>query len=193
MKPNIDTICIAFSGDIKISSGPILKVAEATKKHLIKKPNSDIQIFDHDTGQFLEVDFRGSLSQVVERMKKSFIIETEKIRGPGRPKLGVVSKEITLLPKHWDWLNLQANGASGSIRKLIDEAMKRNVAKDELKRSQNSVYKFMTIMAGNYPLYEEALRAFYANDNAKFKYIITNWPKDVRDHLLKMTDQIWST
>ena len=97
-------------------------------------------------------------------------------KGRGRPKLGVVPREVTLLPRHWAWLGAQPGGASAAIRRLVDEARKgpRSAA-----AARDGVYRFITAMAGDRPGYEEALRALYRDDAARFCEIIADWPKDV--------------
>ncbi|MFY0534142.1 DUF2239 family protein [Nannocystis pusilla] len=45
--------------------------------------------------------------------------------GPGRPKLGVVSREVSLLPRHWEWLERQP---SGSRRRCADSSRRRSGA-----------------------------------------------------------------
>ncbi len=103
-------------------------------------------------------------------------------RGPGRPKLGVVAREVTLLPRHWDWLNSQPGGASVALRKLVEEARKSHSGKDRRREAQNAAYKFLTAMAGNEQGFEEALRALFAGDHERFEQFSEAWPADVRDH-----------
>lgn len=107
-------------------------------------------------------------------------------RGRGRPKLGVVAREVTLLPRHWEWLNGQPGGASVVLRKLVDAARVAGEDKDRVRRAQEAVDRFMTAMAGNLPGYEEATRALYANDTVRFDAMIASWPADVRRHTQKL-------
>lgn len=177
--------CTAFSSSQRIASGSIKDVALKVKEHLEDHPQAAILIFDNQTSQQVELDLRGTVDAVLKRLEKSgFIKEEEPAKGgPGRPKLGVTSKEVTLLPQHWDWLAKQPGGASVTLRRLVDEAKKKNAAKDLIRQSQDATYKFMTVMAGDLPDYEEALRALYAKDAEKFKKLISKWPKDVRAHI----------
>ena len=92
-------------------------------------------------------------------------------RGRGRPKLGVVAREVTLLPRHWDWLNSQSGGASVALRKLVEAARLAGDDKDRTRHAQEAAYRFMTALAGNLPGYEEATRALYAADPARFDAI----------------------
>ena len=91
-------------------------------------------------------------------------------RGPGRPKLGVVAREITLLPRHWEWLAQQTGGASVAIRKLVDEARRATATTAIASASaQEAAYRFMSAMAGNLPHFEEAIRALFADDPRRFE------------------------
>ena len=117
--------------------------------------------------------------------------DESKPAGPGRPKLGVVSRELGLLPRHWDWLGRQPEGASAAIRKLVEDAQKKNASKDELRIAQEVAYRFMSIAAGDLPDFEEALRALYARDRSKFMKNMTAWPKDIRDHALKLSKPVF--
>jgi hypothetical protein len=109
-------------------------------------------------------------------------------RGPGRPKLGVVSREVTLLPRHWDWLNSQPGGASAALRKLVDDARRVNSAMDRVQHSQGVAYKFMSAMAGDFPGFEEAIRALFAGDYQRFKRLVASWPVDIQDHARKLAE-----
>ena len=103
-------------------------------------------------------------------------------RGPGRPKLGVVAREVTLLPRHWDWLAAQPGGASVALRKLVDEARKTAGGNDRRRAAQESAYRFMQAMAGDLPGYEDATRALFAGDVARFEEQVATWPEDIREH-----------
>ena len=104
------------------------------------------------------------------------------MRGPGRPKLGVVAREITLLARHWDYLTRQPGGASVTLRKLVDEARKVNATRDRVREAQEAAYRFMTALAGDEPGFEEALRALFASNEARFSEVTASWPADIRDH-----------
>ena len=110
-------------------------------------------------------------------------------RGPGRPKLGVVAREITLLPRHWEWLAQQPGGASVAIRKLVEEARRTGEDKDRIRAGQEAAYRFMSAMAGNKPHYEEAIRALFAGDPVRFEELIAGWPADVRDHAARLAER----
>lgn len=107
-------------------------------------------------------------------------------RGPGRPKLGVVAREVTLLPRHWEWLNGQPGGASVALRKLVDEARRANDGKDRVRQAREAAYRFMSVMAGNERGFEEATRALFAGDRERFEEFVASWPADVRDHAKRL-------
>ena len=109
--------------------------------------------------------------------------ESGEPRGRGRPKLGVVAREVTLLPRHWDWLAAQPGGASVTLRKLVEEARRANLDRDRQRQASECAYHFMSAMAGDMAGFEEASRALFANDAAKFRQQTEAWPADVRDYV----------
>ncbi|KYG67370.1 hypothetical protein AZI86_10270 [Bdellovibrio bacteriovorus] len=189
----IDRTYSAFAESKKIATGDVLEVASRVKKFLTKEAKAQVLIFDDSTSNQIEIDFRGTPENVTRRLEALLenTQEGEKKSGPGRPKLGVVAKEVTLLPDHWEWLARQPGGASVTLRKLVEEAKKKNLAKDQIRMSQEATYKFMTVMAGDLPDYEEALRALYAGDAKKFEKLITAWPKDIQDHTMMLAKASW--
>lgn len=179
---------IAFDGDHCIASGDITDVAVRVKQVL--SPQSQILLFDLESSRPVEIDFRGSVADVTTRLKNSLSPEPAP-RGPGRPKLGVVAREVTLLPRHWEWLAAQPGGASVTLRKLIEDARRKTAAKDEARERQESVHRFLSAIAGNKPHYEDVLRALYANDGARFHALIADWPTDVRRHLERLASDLF--
>jgi hypothetical protein len=107
-------------------------------------------------------------------------------RGPGRPKLGVVAREVTLLPRHWEWLARQTGGASVALRKLVEEARRTGEVGHRVRQAQEAAYRFMSVMAGNRPNYEEAIRALFAGEASRFEKLIAEWPADVRRHAARL-------
>lgn len=186
METKIQRSCSAFAETQKVAGGDIRDVALKVKSFLKAEPKAAVLIFDDITSEPVELDLRGTPEAVLRRLEIQPSLENAKKPGPGRPKLGVVSKEITLLPQQWEWLAKQPGGASVTLRKLIEEYRKKNQAKDQLRQAQEATYKFMTAMAGNLPGFEEALRAFYAKDAAKFNKMISAWPKDIREYTHKL-------
>lgn len=185
--------CIAFEGHRLIASGPLPEVALAVKE--VHDRSQDprqarpILIFDKVTSQPVEFDLRGTPEDVARRIApaaskggEAGADEPPRRRGRGRPKLGVVGREVTLLPRHWDWLAGQPGGASVTLRKLVDQARRASTAKDRQRRAQDSTYRFLSALAGNLPAFEEAIRALFADDSGRFAEHTESWPVDVRDH-----------
>jgi hypothetical protein len=186
---------IAFAGDRRIASGDLRDIARSAKRTLDLHGEAQLLIFDGKTSGPVEIDFRGSIDDVLARLPRSEAPAADEDtaatapRGPGRPKLGVVAREVTLLPRHWDWLTQQKGGASVAIRKLVEEARRNSEAKDRIRLAQEAAYRFMSAMAGNRPHYEEAIRALFGNDPSRFGKLIAEWPADVRDHALGLAER----
>jgi hypothetical protein len=198
MNPEIDVAAIAFEGNRRIAAGELRDVARAAKETLERRRDASILVFDGRTGGPIDIDFRGTVDDVLARLPKVTAVtpavenaepEPPPSRGPGRPKLGVVAREITLLPRHWDWLAQQSGGASVAIRKLVEEA--RRIGEDDrrIRQAQEAAYRFMSAMAGNAPHYEDAIRALFANEPAGFEKLIADWPADVRDQSLGFAER----
>jgi uncharacterized protein len=187
-----DAAYIAFEGDRCIGTGDLREVARSARQALGRQPDASILIFDGSTSALVEVDFRGSVADVVARIPPSEAPAADEDtaaaapRGPGRPKLGVVAREITLLPRHWDWLAQQKGGASVAIRKLVDEARRNSEGSDRIRLAQEAAYRFMSAMAGNRPHFEDAIRALFAGNAEHFEQLIAEWPADVRDHAARL-------
>lgn len=185
-----DKTCMAFAGTTRVARGAPVQVAVEAREWLDAHPDQSILFFDCDTGQQLEFDLRGSPDEIRARLiPPEAAPAPEKKPGPGRPKLGVVCQEVCLLPRHWEWLASQPQGASGTLRRLVDDARKANAGKDRARRSQEAAHKFMWAMAGNLPDFEEASRAFYAKDYPAMKAMVQGWPADVRDSLWELVER----
>jgi hypothetical protein len=100
----------------------------------------------------------------------------------------VVAREVTLLPRHWEWLAQQSGGASVALRRLVDEARRSGEGRDSMRQAQEAGYRFMSVMAGNKPHYEDAIRALFAGDAARFEKSIAEWPADVRRHASRLAE-----
>jgi len=177
--------CAAFVGHELIASGALAEVVNEIKRHHDQQPNDLILVFDNVKSTVIEIDLRGTLEDVFERLEKpdpvAEVIAPPK--RPGRPRLGVVSKEITLLPRHWEWLREQRGGASVTLRKLVGEAMRAADGGKDRRIGQQRVYHLMTAIAGDLPNYEEATRALFAADEQKFFEQIADWPEGLLGHL----------
>lgn len=189
-----DPAFIAFDGDRRIAAGDLREVARAAKQALDRHSDSSVLVFDGVTSNAVDLDFRGSVDDVLARLPVAEKIsdaepEPPANRGPGRPKLGVVAREITLLPRHWEWLARQSGGASVAIRKLVDDARRGGEDKDRIREGQDAAYRFMSAMAGNKPHFEEAIRALFAPDPSRFRELIAAWPADVRDHAARLAER----
>ena len=193
--------CIAFEGNRCIAFGPFSEVALKVKETSDAHPFARILVFDALTSEPIEIDCRGSVAEVMSRIKAS-TKETPPLAdqpppqpaspaapaGPGRPKLGVVAREVTLLPRHWKWLNSQPGGASVALRKLVEQARRESVSADRVRQSQNATFQFMTTMAGNLDGFEEAARALFSADRPLFETLIAAWPNDIREHLQRLAE-----
>lgn len=180
-----------FAAEEKIAAGEIREVIHAIKDHLRQTPRARILIVSDVTGAPVDLDLRGTADTVIKKLEAETAELEEKKSGPGRPRLGVVAREVTLLPHQWDWLSSQPGGASVTLRKLVEDAKKKNFAKDQVRRAQEVTHKFMSTMAGDLAGYEEALRALYARDRKSFLSAMREWPVDIREHALKISKLVW--
>lgn len=187
----------AFAGTQLIARGAPLAVALAVKAHAQRDEGASILVFDDRDARPVEFDLRGTKKDITARYAATTpevpdMPETPAIdettpeesapRGRGRPKLGVVAREVTLLPRHWDWLAAQPGGASVVLRRLVDGARHASEARERRRHAQEAAHRFMTALAGNLPDYEAALRTLYANERAKFETALATWPEAVRDY-----------
>lgn len=179
---------VAFAGTRRIASGEFTHVVRKAKRHLdeTRDQNDAVLMFDAVSSKTIEVDFRGPIDDVIKRCKEKSPESALERKPVGRPRLGVVPREVTLLPRHWDWLNAQPGGASVALRRLVEEARKSSIPSDRKREAQESAYRFMTVMAGNLPGYEEALRALFSGSPESFKSSVKEWPAHVREHVLEL-------
>ena len=181
----------AFEGERRLITGSLAEVALAIKR--AGRAVAPVIIFSDASGRSLDLDLRGSDAEIVARLPKaapaaaSPEAEPTEPRGRGRPKLGVVAREVTLLPRHWEWLNSQPGGASVALRKLVDEARRVSGDRDRLRAARDAAYHFMSAMAGNFANFEEASRALFADDLRRFAGLIADWPADIRDHIVRLS------
>ncbi|MBS1227581.1 MAG: hypothetical protein H6R17_858 [Proteobacteria bacterium] len=188
--------CIAFEGSRGIACGPLREVARKVKAVYDARPLSRIMVFNAQTSETIEIDWRGSVEQVLNRIPSFADVsapptelrppERTTAVGPGRPRLGVVAREVTLLPRHWEWLNSQPGGASVALRKLVEQARRAASSADRIRQAQDASYRFMSVMAGCLDGFEEAARALFAADRSRFEALIALWPADVGAHLREL-------
>ncbi len=211
-----NTLCTAFEGSRCIASGELKDVALVAKTAVDRAAASPtptpVLIFADATSEVIELDWRGTADEFAMRLALSLAdaapemnalppsdavagsdAKADAPRGPGRPRLGVVAREVTLLPRHWEWLGTQPGGASVALRKLVEVARRSSEAKDRVRQASSVGYKFMSTMAGHEPGFEEASRALFAGDQAGFEALISAWPVDVQTHLKKiLADAFWA-
>lgn len=189
--------CIAFEGKRCIASGSLAEVAIKVKETSDAHPEAQILVFDAQSSEAVEIDCRGSVADVLSRIPVASpeaspiveeVIAPAAPAGPGRPRLGVVAREVTLLPRHWEWLSSQPGGASVALRKLVEQARRASAFADGVRQAQDAAFRFMSAMAGDLQAFEEATRALFAPDRASFTALTANWPNDVRDHLLQLSE-----
>lgn len=177
--PSSHTVqCIVFHGARRIAVGPVAEAAR-TAREVLGERAVDAQVFDAETSKPIDIDWRGSAADVAARWQP--LPPDSMATTRGRPKLGVVAREVTLLPRHWEWLAEQRGGASVTLRRLVDQARQADSGAAR-RRAQESAHRFMTAMAGDSAGFEEALRALYAGDAARFAEQTAQWPGDVREH-----------
>jgi len=200
----------AFNGYRRIASGPLETVAMVVKQAIESGAAGPVLIFDDTTGRSIDINTRGSDQEMLARLaqptttndraeaaRSGCLLQSapdsvdaaarvSEPRGRGRPKLGVVAREVTLLPRQWEWLASQPGGASVALRKLVDEARRTHGEKDMHRKAQERAYHFMSAMAGDMPGFEEAARALFANDQSRLRDLVAAWPEDVRDHAIAL-------
>jgi hypothetical protein len=177
----------AFAGVRQLASADLKTVLLQTKAYLDQGGNESkdlVLIFEDATGKQVDFDFRGTPEEVMQRAGEMEGTEAPRT-GPGRPKLGVVAREVTLLPRHWEWLESQPNGISAALRRLVDEARKREPGKQRARQVRDAVSRFLWVMAGNLPDFEEASRALFAADRDHLEALTQAWPEDIRSYLLR--------
>ena len=185
MSPLSSRPCTAFVDARLLAAGSLAEVATAVKAALDAAPAASILTFDDATGKVVDLDLRGTAAEIAARLAEPAAEESP--RGRGRPRLGVVAREVTLLPRHWDWLATQSGGASQALRRLIDEARRAGDGQARTRLARERAYRFMAAMAGDLPGFEEATRALFAGDGERFEAQMVSWPQDLRDYTLRLS------
>jgi hypothetical protein len=184
--PTESTLTV-FAGFRRIASGPRSQVIAQLRKQPAREDDALPFVFDDSTGERLDLDLRGEALT-----SEAAQTDEQTTRSVGRPKLGVVAREVTLLPRHWEWLARQPGGASVALRRLVDEARHVHADRDAQRAARESTYRFMTAIAGDLPGFEEATRALFAGEQARFDELVGHWPEDLRAHLGKLAAAAWS-
>ncbi|MFT8243301.1 DUF2239 family protein [Roseomonas sp. BN140053] len=190
--------CTAFVGMRQLASGALIDVALAVKAKQAEGGGEPILAFDDGSGAVIDFDLRGTTADIAERLAEregAGSLATGIQGGPGieppartrgRPKLGVTAREVTLLPRQWEWLASQPGGASQALRRLVDEARRADGGKTRARAAREAAYRFLSALAGDLPGFEEAIRALFAGDAQGFADHMKAWPSDVRNHALKL-------
>lgn len=174
--------CIAFAGTDLLAKGELVDVVRAVKTALDGGCERSIALLDAATSRPVEINFTGTEEEVMQRIPRA------PLRSAGRPKLGVVPREVTLLPRHWEWLSAQPGGASVALRKLVELASRDARAADTMREARDAAYRFMHELMGDAAGFEEASRALFAGDGERFRRLIAEWPEGVRRHLLELAE-----
>ncbi|MGO4675562.1 DUF2239 family protein [Bosea sp. 2YAB26] len=198
MSDYLSKICTAFVGTEQLAAGSLIDVALAIKAAEGDRADASILVFDDATGSVVDLDLRGTTAEVVVRLsergkRKTAAARTQTAsdtdaepRGRGRPKLGVVAREVTLLPRHWEWLSAQPGGTSQVLRRLVDEARRSDGGQTQAKAAREAAYRFLNALAGDLPGFEDAIRSLFAGEDRDFADRMNAWPPDVRRHALKL-------
>jgi hypothetical protein len=177
-----DTRFVVFADKARLADGSLALVASAARRVLDRHPAASVLVFNAESGAVIDLDLRGTEEDVTSRFSAPPIGELTK---RGRPKLGVLAREVTLLPRHWEWLARQKGGASVTLRTLVDAARKADLDAEPSRLRTEAAYRFMTAMAGDLPGFEEAVRALFAGDRSRLEQEAMSWPEDVRREALR--------
>ena len=175
---------VAFSGATRVARGGLADVAAAAWRALQDASDAPVLVFECDSGRVRDLDLRGAEVEVRARYEPA----PETAARRGRPRLGVASREVTLLPRHWEWLARQPEGASATLRRLVDAARRSDAGATDARSRTEAAYRFMSAMAGDRPGFEEAARALFAGDRTEFLSSTAPWPADIRSELLALLD-----
>ncbi len=186
MSVRADLPVVCFRGDVRLADGPLAEALPSI--HAAQGEGAQPVVFDRATGKVVDLDLRGTLEEARARLAPAPTLEK---RGPGRPRLGVTAREVTLLPRHWDWLSAQPGGASVALRKLVEAQMKAGEGPERARRAKEATYRFITAMAGDRPGYEEATRMLFAEDGTAFDAAVEGWPEGVRETARALAAGAW--
>ncbi len=201
--PDVSTrTCTAFIGMRKLASGSFITVALAVRAAQAAGAGEPILTFDDGSGSVVDFDLRGTEADLRARLAIQEAAGTPSVgsqvgpatdrpaRTPGRPRLGVVAREVTLLPRQWEWLAFQPGGASQALRRIVDEARRTDGGKTEIRAARDAAYRFLSALAGDLPGFEDVIRSLFAGDANGFDKCMKEWPSDVRNHALRLASQV---
>lgn len=176
-------LLIAFAAHRCIARGTRDEVLGALRAHA---EGASAIVFEQDSGTRVELDLRPDGSAPIP------VQDEAPARGVGRPKLGVVAREVTLLPRHWDWLSRQPGGASVALRRLIDEARRHYAERDSVRAAREAAYRVMSLLGAELPGFEEAARSLFAGERARFDSYVSDWPADVARYVRQLAEPGWA-
>ncbi len=188
---------VAFLKQSFFAAGSLLQIALEVKKQFNDHHVESLLIFEEATGRQIDIDVSGNETDLAKRFEipkkeTESLVDSSTAKKRGRPKLGVIGREVTLLPKDWQWLDNQKGGASAALRRLVAQARRLNSHEDLVRDSQDKTNRFMSAIAGNLPGFEEATRALFARDQLRFAEETKQWPKDVRNYALKFSENAFT-
>lgn len=159
---------ILFEGARRIAAGPEAEIRALlrSREETQAAAGPRLAVFEADTGRITDLDLREDRTEPPPRPR-------------GRPKLGVTAREVTLLPRDWDWLARQPGGASATLRRLVEAARRNPSAADRMRARREAAYRMLTELAGDRPGYEEAMRALFRGDAEAFAAATEGWPRDL--------------
>ena len=161
------TTYTAFEGHARVAAGDMTAMIAAQRAAAPRGVN--LLIYDDASGAVRDVDLRAAPPPA-----------------RGRPKMGVKAREVTLLPRHWDWLSGQNGGASAALRRLIDAQIAAEGGKRSDAARQKTAYAFLGSIAGDLPGFEEVTRALFKSDWDTFAALMEGWPEDIRAYALRL-------
>ena len=179
-------IYTAFLDGRRLATGPLHEVAVSVWRAQQAQPEGHPLVFSNASGQAADLDLRGGEQAIAARY--TVAAPTPASRGRGRPKLGVVAREVTLLPEHWDWLAAQPGGASVALRKLVHAARRDGGDQAQTRQARDRAYHAMSTLAGDLAGFEEASRALFAGDRERLVAQMAAWPQDVQAYVLQLAE-----
>jgi hypothetical protein len=165
----------AFRAGRRLAAGAVADVTPILRAAAALDP-APILVFDDATGRAVDLDLSDAPP----------VPPAEPAPAKGRPRLGVVAREVTLLPRHWDWLAAQPGGASAALRRLVDEARRADGAATATRQAREAAYRVMTALAGDEPGFETAIRALFAGDRAGMAAAMIAWPADIHAYAMAL-------